>query len=448
MRLSLAAFALLLALASASLAATPAEIELRRTPVVRAVEAAAPAVVNITTAKLVEVVGSPFGRGPANDLFGQFFKRFYGQIPVQKLQNLGSGVIIDGQKALVLTNAHVIEGATEITVRLLDGREFKAELVGAEPDFDVAVLKLESAKNLPQVRLGDSADLRMGETVIAIGNPYGYNHTVTTGVVSALNRSLQTEGGAFTDLIQTDAAINPGNSGGPLLNIVGQVIGVNTAIHAEGAGIGFAIPINKAKRVVAELLGTGHVAPVWLGVFGQDMDPRLAAGLGLRDLKGMIVAEVAPGTPAAQAGIRPGDVVVRINNTDVRDKDHYTEILRNSTQAEPLTLTLKRGGKPVSVSATPMPLDEQTVLLQVEKRWGMAVRDNPRGDGALVNAVRAGSPAARMNLAPGDIVHQIGNLRLKTSKGLLWAFLRYRMQNALLMRVERGGGLYYARLTL
>ena len=194
----------------------------RMTPVVKAVSQVAPAVVNITST-LIE-------RRPATP-----FDAFFG-MPNQpyRSESVGSGVIIDGGEGLVLTNAHVVNGATSISVRLLDGRSFSADVVGAEPDFDIAVLRLDGAKNLPAVRMAESTDLMPGETVIAIGNPFGFSHTVTTGVISALDRTIQAEDGMFTDLIQTDAAINPGNSGGPLLNILGELIGINTAIDARG----------------------------------------------------------------------------------------------------------------------------------------------------------------------------------------------------------------------
>jgi len=287
---------------------------LRITPVVLAVQQVAPAVVNITTTQVVERGGRPFG-GVYDDFFGPFFGDLPGdgQREDPAPQSLGSGVIIDGAKGLVLTNAHVIAGATSVRARLIDGREFDAELVGSDTDFDLAVLRLTSTGPLPQVHMADSDSLLIGETVIAIGNPFGYTHTVTTGVVSALKRSVRTEQGVFTDFIQTDAAINPGNSGGPLLNILGDLVGLNTAILASAEGIGFAIPINKAKRVVAELLDQGRVSPVWLGLSGQNLDQRTAGYFGLRDLKGMIIAEVYPNAPAQQAGMAPGDVLLSID---------------------------------------------------------------------------------------------------------------------------------------
>ena len=315
--------------------AAPAPDSPRMTPVVRAVQAVAPAVVNITSTHIIEGQRvSPLERffGPGFSPGFPGFDGFPGARPGrQKRVSLGSGVIVDGPKGLVLTNAHVIAGGDEVMVHLLDGREFPATVKGAEPDFDIAVLEIKGARDLPAVRLGDSADIMPGETVIAIGNPFGFNHTVTTGVVSALGRTIRNDGGVFTDLIQTDAAINPGNSGGPLLNIEGGLIGINTAVDARAEGIGFAIPINKARRVMADLMGQGRVAPLWLGLMAEDLDSRMAMALGLREARGVLVGAVFEGTPAAKAGITPGDIIESINATPVRDRRDYINVLRNQT---------------------------------------------------------------------------------------------------------------------
>ncbi len=422
----------------------PAMADHRRTPVVKAVESVSPSVVNITVIKKVQGGNrSPFG----DPFFDQFFKDFYGNRPKQS-QSIGSGVIIDGDKALVLTNAHVVSGGSEITVRLNDGREFKAELIGSDPDFDLAVLKLKKAAKLPQVAMGDSDDIYIGETVIAIGNPFGYSHTVTTGVVSALNRPMKTNGGAFGSFIQTDAAINPGNSGGPLLNIHGKLIGINTAIHARAEGIGFAIPINKAKFVIDELLNTGHVAPIWLGIFGQDIDQSTARYFNLKSLKGMLVSEAYKDTPAAQAGIRPGDIVLGFNRRQVTNKNDYLTQLFGNTKSENVVLVILRDGKQQQVTLKPQVLNKGKALNLVRTRWGFELADRTKGGGAMVTVVVPGSPAGKLGLQKGDVIHQIGNRRLDSGVDLLNAFLRNRMQKTVLMRVQRGRGLYYVRLTL
>ncbi|QJB56352.1 trypsin-like peptidase domain-containing protein [Pseudodesulfovibrio sp. zrk46] len=421
-----------------------AKADHRRTPVVQAVESVSPSVVNITVVK--EAQGgarSPFG----DPFFDQFFKGFPGVQPRQS-QSLGSGVIIDGAKALVLTNAHVVAKGNSITVRLNDGREFQADLVGSDPDFDLAVLKLRKGHDLPQVAMGDSDDIYIGETVIAIGNPFGYSHTVTTGVVSALNRPMKTNAGAYGSFIQTDAAINPGNSGGPLLNINGKLIGINTAIHARAEGIGFAIPINKAKYVINELLNTGHVAPIWLGIFGQDLDQPTARYFNLKSLDGMLVAEAMSGTPAANGGIQPGDIVLGFNGRKISGKDDYMTQLFGITQKEKVKLVVQREGKRRTVTLSPQAIDKTTALDLVRLRWGFELVDRNSGGGAEVTTVISGSPADKLGLQRGDVIHQIGNRRLSSGMDLLNAFLRNRMQKTVLMRVQRGRGFYHVRLTL
>ena len=421
----------------------PVRSDQRRTPVVKAVEAVSPSVVNITvTKKSASGSRSPFG----DQFFDQFFNDFYGQ--QRQSQSLGSGVIIDGAKALVLTNAHVVASGGEIIVRLNDGREFKAELVGSDPDFDLAVLKLKKGTNLPQVVMGDSSDIYIGETVIAIGNPFGYSHTVTTGVVSALNRSMKTASGAYGSFLQTDAAINPGNSGGPLLNIHGKLIGINTAIHARAEGIGFSIPINKAKFVVDELLSSGHVAPIWLGFFGQDIDQPTARYFKLKNLKGMLISEVYPSTPGAKAGIKPGDIILAVNGQGISNKDEYLTHLFSVTRSETLTVILLRNGTRKKFDLKPQVLDKKKALTLVRARWGFELADRKKGGVAEVTVIVPGSPAATLGLQAGDIIHQIGNRRLDSGIDLLNAFLRNRLQKTVLMKVQRGRGLYTVRLAL
>jgi Do/DeqQ family serine protease len=435
---------LLVLLAAPAARAVPAQMDNdRRTPVVRAVQATSPSVVNITVTRRSQGdIRSPFG----DPFLDRFFGSMYGQQP-RESQSLGSGVIIDGAKGLVLTNAHVISGGGEIAVRLLDGRDFAADLVGSDPDFDLAVLKLRNGAGLPQVSMGDSDDIYIGETVIAIGNPFGYSHTVTTGVVSALNRPMTTDNGAFGSFIQTDAAINPGNSGGPLLNIHGELIGITTAIQARAEGIGFAIPVNKAKFVVHELLDSGHVAPIWLGLFGQDVDQATARYFKLRTVKGMLVSEVHPDTPGAGAGIRPGDIVLAFNGAQIAGKDDYLTRLFGITRSERVVLTVQRDGTPRDITMKPQVLDKGKALELVRTRWGFELADRD-GGGAEVTMVRPGSAAAQLGLQPGDVIHQIGSRRLASGIDLLNAFLRNRMQKTVLMRVQRGRGLYYVRLTL
>ncbi len=425
--------------------------DLRRSPIVQAVENVAPAVVNITTA-YDQQLRSPLGGLFQEDFFSPFFDQFFGNRQPQRRrtwESLGSGVIIDGVRDLVLTNAHVIAGASSVRARLADGREFEAELVGSDPDFDLAVLRLLDAEKLPEVEMADSTDLFIGETVIAIGNPYGFNHTVTTGVISALNRSVRTEQGVYTDFIQTDAAINPGNSGGPLLNIVGQLIGVNTAIHAGAEGIGFAIPIHKAKRVVAELLDRGRVAPVWLGLSGQNLDGRLAGYFNLDRVAGLLVTEVYTNTPAHESGLEPGDVILALNGIPVEDKNHYLELLRNYTRDQQLTVELAREGRTLQRTVQTHTFDEQTAALLAKARWGVELDNRPsRAPGVMTAAVSPNSPAERIGLHRGDVILKIGGTPLEDFSDFVQSFIRYRLNNNLLLLVSRNGRASYVRMRI
>jgi serine protease Do len=295
---------ILVALTSAVHAAAPETDSLRRSRVVEAVERAGPAVVNISTEQTVVQRPMPFG----DPFFEEFFRDFFDARPRRSTRtSLGSGVIVRGD-GTILTNEHVILRGGRIHVTLADGREFDARLVGRDPDADLAVLRIDTGKTLPYIALGTSDDLMIGETVIAIGNPFGLSHTVTTGVVSAVKRSLRTGGRTYTDFIQTDASINPGNSGGPLLNILGELVGINTAIYGPAQGIGFAIPVDRARRVLGDLVSGRKAAP----------DPNQQAwvllGLQLRAQRGsLVVTRVRSGSSAERIGIERGDVVLGID---------------------------------------------------------------------------------------------------------------------------------------
>ena len=440
--LVLLAFALLLCLPARARAIAPDSP--RMTPVVRAVQAVAPAVVNITSTHVIE--GQRVS--PLEQFFGPGFPGLPGfDVPggrrvKQKRVSLGSGVIVDGDKGLVLTNAHVIAGGDEVMVHLLDGREFTATVKGADPDFDLAVLQIKGAAKLPAVKLGDSGDIMPGETVIAIGNPFGFNHTVTTGVVSALGRTIRNKDGAFTDLVQTDAAINPGNSGGPLLNIEGVLIGINTAVDTRAEGIGFAIPINKARRVMLDLMSAGRVAPLWLGLDLQDVDGRTAMALGLRDAGGVLVTAVFPGSPAAKGGIVPGDIVESINASPVRDRRDYLDILRNQTAGSALRLQVLREGGSVRLEATPEPFSDADARALLERRWGFSAAQTAQG--VVVRQARANGPAEF--LRQGDRITAVGSAEIRTMEDFLQAFRRERMSGQVLLQVVRNGKGYYARL--
>ncbi|MDE5832879.1 MAG: trypsin-like peptidase domain-containing protein [Desulfovibrio sp.] len=411
----------------------------RITPVVQAVRAVAPAVINITSSHTE--VGTPLERffGLEFEPFGRFSPR-----QPRRRSSLGSGIIVDGKRGLALTNAHVIAGGDEIRVHLQDGRDFPARVKGMEPDFDIAVLEIYDAPELPSIPLGDSSDIMPGETVIAIGNPFGFNHTVTTGVVSALNRSIRSGSGMLTDLIQTDAAINPGNSGGPLLNIDGSLIGINTAIDARGEGIGFAIPVNKAKRVMSGMMRGHGLEPLWFGIMVQNVDPAVAKALDLRQPGGVLVRETIKNSPANKAGIVPGDVVMRVNNAEIRDSQDYINILRNLSEGEKVRVDLLREGKRYDLKLEPAPFTDQEAAALMERRWGFSARE--KNGKVIVNSVNKNGPANF--LVKGDIIRGGGGEQIKDLKELYQIFRRWRMSQQATLFIERDGRRYYARIVI
>ena len=268
-----------------------------------------PAVININTVSK----GGPPGRTPFEEFFGEeFYRRFFGEAPERIPQrSLGSGVIIDSG-GVALTNAHVIERATEIEIITLDGSKHKAKVVGLDKKTDLAVLRLDDGKGkFPSIRLGDSDKMQVGDWVIAVGSPFGLQATVTAGIISAKARQIGQ--GPFDDFLQTDAAINPGNSGGPLVNMQGEVVGINTAIVAGGSGIGFAIPSNMARKIYTELIAKGKVTRGWLGVSIQPLTPELAKSFSAKDNKGVLISDVVGDSPAAKAGLQPGDILIEFD---------------------------------------------------------------------------------------------------------------------------------------
>ncbi len=396
--------AFVLAVATAAVAGAPETDPARRSRGVEAVERSSPAVVNISAEETV-VQQSPFA-APSDPFFDQFFRDFYDARPRRSTRtSLGSGFIVDTD-GTILTNSHVILRGAKVRVTLVDGREFDAKLVGADADSDLAVLRIQTGERLPTVTLGTSTDLLIGETVIAIGNPFGLSHTVTTGVVSAVGRSLHGEERTYTDFIQTDASINPGNSGGPLLDIRGEVIGINAAIYGKAQGIGFAIPIDRAKRVLKELVSYGEVKRTWIGVFTQDLTPDLAAHFGVK--KGVVVATVEPKSPAANAGLVRGDVIVKVDGHDVGSSDEFEGLVAAHQAGEDLDLTVSgdQDGtiRQVRVRVTAFPTADADALL-----WsliGFAAEADQSG--LVVSKVRPGSPVARIGLRRGDRVIGLG----------------------------------------
>jgi Do/DeqQ family serine protease len=414
---------------------TPAAAKFsRETPVVVAVRKAGPAVVNVSCEQVVEGTGAegldPFLEGFFRDFFEPRLRRKY------TLTSLGSGVIIDAKRGYIVTNEHVVRGATGIKVVLSDNRTVDATLVGSDPDFDLAVLKVDPKGGLHAIPMGNSESLLIGETVIAIGNPFGFSHSVTTGVVSATHRSIKGSERVYSDFIQTDASINPGNSGGPLLNINGELIGVNTAIYAKAQGIGFAIPINRVNRICHELIEHGKVVGAWLGLEVQE-------GQGPA-----LVSYVNPDGPAARGGVRAGDAIVTVNGQAVKTATHYRQIMTDHTRGEKISLKLKRGGGELAavMTATAFPVKEADPWAW--RRMGLQMIDLTaqmakslhvgKAKGALIKSVRSGSPAAKVGLAPGDIVKRMGDARVTSLSDFRKAVADNSDQEQLSVLIQRG----------
>ena len=303
-------------------------------------------VVNLQVVKKVKNVfglrGNPFGdSNPFGDFFGPFFQ---GNPPPEgyKQQGVGSGFVIS-QDGYIVTNNHVVEGADQIKVKLSNGKEYEGKVVGRDPKTDLAVVKINGAADLQPLKLGNSEDLRIGSWVVAMGSPFGLEQTVTAGIVSAKGRVIGS--GPYDNFIQTDASINPGNSGGPLINMKGEVVGINTAIVAGGQGIGFAIPVNMAKEIIPQLEQKGHVTRGWLGVSIQEMTPELAKSMGLKEAKGALVAQVVSGSTAEKAGIEQGDVITEFDGKAVADSKDLPRIVASTPVGKMVTVKLSRDGK-------------------------------------------------------------------------------------------------------
>ncbi|MBI4588192.1 MAG: trypsin-like peptidase domain-containing protein [Candidatus Rokubacteria bacterium] len=330
---------------------TPEGLQVAFTQVAQQVR---PAVVNVGTVHVARrrppLTPSPFSEDPLfKDFFEQFFGSGEGPRGEFKQPSLGSGVIID-KRGYVLTNFHVVKGADEITVRLSSKKEYRGRVVGTDAKTDLAVIRFQPDSDRTEATLGNSDTLTVGEWAIAIGNPFGLDQTVTVGVISATGRS-DVGIATYENFIQTDASINPGNSGGPLLNLKGEVMGINTAIVAAGQGIGFAIPINMVKRVVNQLVDRGKVIRGWLGVAVQPLTPELAQSLGAKGTQGAVVASIYPGSPAADAGLQPGDLILTFDRVPVEDYHHLQRLAADSEVGKRVTLGVLRKRQPLDLTA-------------------------------------------------------------------------------------------------
>ena len=423
------------------------------------VKRAMPAVVGVQVAKTVEVRG----QNPFEFFFNDpFFRHFFGpQLPPQAMprkreeHGLGSGFIVSPD-GYILTNNHVVGGADTIDVKLADGRRFKAKVVGTDPDTDIAVIKID-AHDLPTIPLGDSDALNVGEWVIAIGNPFGLYKTVTVGVVSAKGRS-GIGINDYEDFIQTDAAINPGNSGGPLINIHGEVVGINTAIFSKSGGymgIGFAIPINMAKAVMKQLIAHGKVVRGWLGVVIQDLDEDLARSFGLHEAQGVLIAQVSKGSPADKGGLKEGDIILAMNGrkvenaSDLRNRVALTKpgtvvtfrVLRNGRE---ITLKVKIGDKSKEAPSGTAPFSRHSILQKI----GISVQElTPEladqfgysmGQGVLIAGVKPDSPAAQVGLKPGQLIEEVNRMRVRSVHDLTRALARSQRTGTVLFKIRDG----------
>jgi len=420
-------------------------------------------VVNVQVVKKVKNVdfgfrpfGNPFGeKNPFGDFFGPFSE---GNPPGGLEQRgVGSGFVMN-RDGYILTNNHVVEDADQIKVKLANGKEYEGKVVGRDPKTDLALIKINASSDLQPLALGNSDDLKVGSWVVAVGSPFGLEQTVTAGIVSAKGRVIGS--GPYDNFIQTDASINPGNSGGPLINMKGEVVGINTAIIASGQGIGFAIPINMAKEIAPQLQEKGHVTRGWLGVSIQEVTPELAKSFGLKEKKGALVAQVVSGSPAEKAGIEQGDVIVEFDGKEITDSKDLPRIVASTPVGKAVTIKLSRSGKALDrqvkvgemeekaeVARTPstnksLGITVQNVTPEIAKGLGLK-----KDTGVVVTRVEPGSPAADAGIQTGDVIQEVNRKPVKNVEDFVQKVEKAKDQDHVLLFLQRGQNNLFAAVT-
>lgn len=466
------ALALILTVSGSAMALSAASMS-QANPIVPIVKRASIAVVNIDVEKTARRSVSPF---PFDDdpffkrFFGDSFKEFTRSVP---MKGRGSGFIVS-KEGQILTNNHVVDGVDKITVslQLEDGskKTYPAKILGNDPTYDLAVIKIEPDGNLPVLDLGDSDAVEVGEFVIAIGNPYGFEQTVTAGVISAKNRSIHTQDVNFDDFLQTDAAINPGNSGGPLLNMAGEVVGINTAIIPYAQGLGFAIPVNKAKEIMGDLVSYGRVKRGWLGVSVRGITPEMAKAYGVNGSEGAMINDVFKGDPADKAGIKRGDVVVELNGQKVKDANDFVSKVRTLAPNSVARLQVVRKGKKMTFnvrlaernskgdgSVESSGKDEQSSVksdgIDALKDFGIArispltqalkrqYRINSDSEGLVITEIDKDSRAsADGDIREGDLIIEVNGHEVKSASDVSKAVGN---DNSIVLMIEREGSTYF-----
>ena len=422
-----------------------------------------PGVVNIQVVKKVKNVGFGFRNYPGNPFkennpFGDFFGPFPEGNPPGGFEQrgVGSGFVMS-REGYILTNNHVVEDADQIKVKLANGKEYEGKIVGRDSKTDLALVKIEGASDLHPLKLGNSEDLKVGSWVVAVGSPFGLEQTVTAGIVSAKGRVIGS--GPYDNFIQTDASINPGNSGGPLINMKGEVVGINTAIIASGQGIGFAIPINMAKEIAPQLQEKGHVTRGWLGVSIQEVTPELAKSFDLKEKKGALVSQVVSGGPAEKAGIEQGDIILEFDGKEVSDAKDLPRIVASTPVAKTVTLKVSRNGKitdrqvklgemeeKVEVTKAPshksLGITVQNLTPEIAKGLGLK-----KETGVVVTRVELGSPAENAGIQTGDVIREVNRKPIKDVEDFVQKVEKAKGPDNVLFLVQRGQNNLFAAVT-